>query len=164
MVAFSDVIPSDLPHGLRLSKNSQVRRTSSAGLCGLMRLAGIALLLAAVGIWILAVPRLDAEMLLVRLAASMLFLSTGLMLLHAGRNPWRDEIQLDPRSGTVRHVQRGRDGIARTRRSVRLADLGAITIVDDQVILRSVTGQVVMHLSGLPRAQLQLIERKLCNS
>jgi hypothetical protein len=166
MVAFSDVVPSGIPHDLRQSKDRQVRKTSSAGRAGLsvlMRFVGIVLMMAAAGIWLLSVPRLDAEMMLIRLAASVLFLCTGLMLLQARRSPVRDEIQLDPRSGELRHVQRGRDGIARTRHSFKIAELGAITIVDDQVTLRSVTGDVVMHLSGLPRAQLHLMERKLRN-
>lgn len=164
MVAFLDVVPSGSGRSLRHSKHRQVQKTRCAGrspLAGFMRFTGIVLMLAGAGMWIVSVPQLDAEMMLVRLAASILLLCAGLMLLRGGRGQMRDELELDPRCGELRHVQRGHDGIARTRRCFKIAELGAITFVDDQVIVRSVTGDVVMHLSGLPRAQLHLIERRL---
>lgn len=139
------------------------RRAGRRAVAGLLRFTGVVLMLAAVGIWILSVPLLDAEMMLLRLAVSVLFMCTGLMLLHAGRPTLRDEIHLDPRRRELRHVQRDRDGIARTRRSFAMAELGEITINDDHLILRSTTGEVVMELSGLPRAQLHLIDRELRN-
>lgn len=166
MVAFSDVVSAGVSDKPRLLKDRQAQRTRRSGrkaVAGLVRFAGVVLMLASVGIWILSVPLLDAEMMLVRLAASVLFMCTGLMLLHAGRSNVRDEIHLDPRSRELRHVQRGRDGIARTRSSFKMDDLGEITIVDDQLILRSTQGEVVMELSGLPREQLHLIDRELRN-
>jgi hypothetical protein len=177
MVAFVDVPPSGSGRSLRSSHarplhDPQVQKTNCAGcspLAGLRRFIGFVLMLAGAGIgagigagmWRHATPQLDAEMMLLRLAISILLFCAGAMVLRRAQTQLRDEIQLDPRSGTLRHIQRGRDGIARTRRSLKLADLGAITIVDDQVILRSVAGDVVLHLSGLPRAQLHLLERKL---
>ena len=164
MVAFSDVLPVGARAGQRPLIEKQAargRRPARRAFAGVLRFAGVVLMLAAVGIWILSVPLLDAEMMLVRLAVSVLFMCCGLMLLHAGRRQGRDEIHLDPRSRELRHVHRGRDGIARTRRSLSLADIGGITVADNQLIVQSHAGDVLLELSGLPREQLHLIEREL---
>ncbi|MEE4347336.1 MAG: hypothetical protein V2I53_11120 [Paracoccaceae bacterium] len=166
MVAFSDVVPAGAnvkPRWMSRKATKGQRRAGRLALAGIARFTGVVLMLAAVGIWILSGPLLDAEMMLVRLTVSLLFMCTGLMLLHGGRGSVRDEIHLDPQTRELRHVQRGRDGIARTRRSFAMTDLGEITISDDQLILKSGTGEVVMELSGLPREQLHLIDRELRN-
>lgn len=166
MVAFSDVMPTAVSAKQRPLTQKQAARGKRPGrraFAGVLRFAGVVLMLAAVGIWILSVPLIDAEMMLVRLAVSVLFMCIGLMLLHAGRGQGRDEIHLDPRSRELRHVQRGRDGIARTRHVIAMADIGGITVVDNALIVRSPAGDVLLELSGLPSAQLHLIERELRN-
>lgn len=174
MVAFSDVEPSvaietprkgaSLTHtGPRIKERSRSAqpRAGRQALAGAARFAGVVLMLSALGIWILSGPLWDAEMMLVRLAISVLFMSLGLMLLHAGRGRVRDEVHLDTRAQQLRHVQRGRDGIARTRQTFAMSDLGEITVDDDVLILRSRAGDIVMELSGLSQEQLHLMKREL---
>jgi hypothetical protein len=118
-------------------------------------------MLAAVGMWILSGPLWDAEMMLVRLAISVLFMSLGLMLLYAGRDGLRDEIHLDQTAHELRHVQRGRDGIARVVRRLPLADLGEASIAQDTLTLRCKAGEIVMEVSGLAQDTLLTLDRSL---
>jgi low affinity Fe/Cu permease len=160
MVALTDV---ELSKALNTSANrapSRPRRRKRT-VAGLARFAGVVLMLAAVGIWIVSGPLVDSGMLALRLAVSVFFMCTGLMLLQVGRGSPRDEIHLDRKAGALRHVQRGRDGIARTRHEVSLDTLGQVAIEDDTLILHDRAGQVIMELSGLPRDQLHLIDRAL---
>ena len=163
MVAFSDVSSPVSNAAPRAGWGKRHRRSGLQALAGVARFTGVVLMLASVGIWILSGPLWDAEMILLRLAVSALFMCIGLMLLHAGRGHLRDEVHLDIRAQELRHIQRGRDGIARVQRRFALAELGEITVSDDQLILKSRTGEVVMELSGLAREQLHLIDRKLRN-
>jgi low affinity Fe/Cu permease len=160
MVALSDVELSAAMHERPARDAARPRRRKRA-LSGIARFAGVVLMLAAVGIWIVSAPMFDSGMMVLRLAVSVFFMCMGLMLLQVGRGAARDEIHLDRRAGALRHIQRGRDGIARTRHEVALADLGEATILEDTLILRDRAGTIVMELSGMPRDQLQLIDREL---
>jgi hypothetical protein len=156
MVSMSDV---ELPK----TRGTQVvlPRSPNRILAGLARFAGVVLMLAAVGIWIISVPMADAAMLVLRLAVSIFFMCLGLMFLQVGRLTLQDEIHLDRKAGALRHVQRGRDGIARVRQEVALADLGPVEIDDDTLILHGRDGAPILELTGLPRDQLHLVTRAL---
>jgi hypothetical protein len=159
MVAFSDV-SSAVPIRRQQARGRKGMRGGSA-LGGLARLLGVALLLAAAGIWMTAAPLWDGAMMLMRLAVSMLFLCTGLVLLQVARQRSTDEVHLDRRAGVLRHIRRGRDGIARVQRSIALAELDEITVADDHLILTAHDGAVLLELSGLARDELQLIQRAM---
>jgi len=162
MVFFSDVIPS-VSQTERPVKAVLSPKSGSRAAAGAARFAGVVLMLAAVGIWILNGPLWDAEMMLVRLAASVLFMCAGLGLLHVGRSHPQGEIHLDTRTRELRHIQRGSDGIARVQQRFVLANLGDIIIEDDLMVLHDKSGDIVMELSDLPRDSLQIIRRALQN-
>ena len=156
MVSMSDV---ELPK----TRSTQVVRPRSPNrtMAGLARFVGVVLVLAAIGIWIVSVPLADAAMLVMRLVVSLFFMCLGLMLLQVGRLSLQDEIHLDRKAGALRHVQRGRDGIARLRQEVALADLGPAEMDDDTLILHDRNGVLILELTGLPRDQLHLVIRAL---
>lgn len=160
MVSFSNATPAQRTTPDAGGTMSQFRTTIRA-LAGGARFVGVVLMLAAVGMWILSGPLWDAEMMLVRLAISVLFMCLGLMLLHAGRDGLRDEIHLDQTAHELRHVQRGRDGIARVVRRLPLADLGGASIAQDTLTLRCKAGEIVMEVSGLAQDTLSTLDRRL---
>lgn len=90
MVALTDV---ELSKALNTSANRAPSRTRrrKRTVAGLARFAGVVLMLAAVGIWIVSGPLVDSGMLALRLAVSVFFMCTGLMLLQVGRGSPRDE-------------------------------------------------------------------------
>jgi hypothetical protein len=161
MVAFSDVASPVTSTAPRNGWGKAHIKSGLKALAGIARFTGVVLMLAAVGIWIISGPLWDAEMMLVRLAVSVLFMCSGLMLLNAGRGQLRDEVHLDTRTQELRHIQRGPDGIARIKRSFALTELGQITVSDDQLILTAHGGDILLELSGLSREQLHLIDREL---
>lgn len=160
MAYFSDVAPvastASRPFAVVSSKRSGSRVIASAA-----RFTGVVLMLAAVGMWMLNGPLWDAEMMLMRLAVSVLFMCAGLGLLQFGRARPQDEIHFDARKGELRHLERGVDGIARVRQRYALSDLGDITIDEDRLVLRDLSGEILMELSGLPRDSLQIIRGSL---
>lgn len=128
---------------------------------GALRFAGAAFLLAAAGMWIVPTPAWDAQMVLIRLAVSLAFGCFGFLLLHAGDNSLWDEIHLDRQAGELRHVQRGRDGIARLRQSVTLDDVGVVVVDEDTLTLHARSGEIVMEVSGLDRSTLKVLQAGL---
>ncbi|MCD1624456.1 MAG: hypothetical protein ACU0B7_00055 [Paracoccaceae bacterium] len=160
MAYSSDLTPVAAPAARPFTVVSP-NRSGSRALASAARFTGVVLMLAALGIWILNGPLWDAEMMLMRLAVSVLFMCAGLGLLQFGRARPQDEIHFDASKGQLRHVLRGADGIARVRQRFALCDLGEIAIDVDRMILRDRSGEIVMELSGLPRASLQIIRDAL---
>lgn len=160
MVAVSNVAPAERSTSTGRGAVSRFRAAIRA-LAGGARFVGVVLMLAAVGIWILSGPLWDAEMMLVRLAISVIFMCLGLILLQAGRDELRDEIHLDQTADELRHVQRGRDGIARVVRCLPLATLGEASIAQDTLTLRCKAGEIVMEVSGLAQDTLSTLDRRL---
>lgn len=156
MVSMLDIERPKTP-GARLTQPLRPGNT----VAGAARFAGVVLMLAAVGIWIISVPLIDSGMLALRFVASVFFMCLGLMLLQVGRVTMRDELHLDRKAGALRHVQRGRDGIARLRQEVALADLGQVDLQDETLTLHDRAGAVILVVSGLPRDQVPLILRAL---
>jgi len=157
---FSDLTPVVAP-STRPFIAVSMKRSGLSAFASAARFTGVVLMLAAVGMWMLNGPLWDAEMMLMRLAVSVLFMCAGLGLLQIGRACPQDEIHFDARKGQLRHVQRGMDGIARVQQGFALCDLGDIAIDEDMMILRDRSGEVVMELSGLPRDSLQIIRDAL---
>ena len=168
MVSFSDV----LPVGSALSPTASEAQDAQASLkgsprhgwralSGFSRFVGVVLMLAAVGIWLLSGSLWDAEMMLLRLGVSVVFMCLGLALLHAGRKTARDEIHLDHRAGELRHVRRGHDGIARVRQRLALHDLAEVVIDEDRLLLRGKCGQILLELSGMDRDQLLAVQQQV---
>lgn len=171
MVSFSDVGPLAPLAPLSPSRPDMARNAATApqvrrnggwrALAGLSRFAGAVLMLAAVGIWMLSGPLWDAQMMLMRLGVSVAFMCLGLVLLHAGSRRTRDEIQLDLKAGQLRHLRRGRDGIARTCRTVELSSVAEVRVADDHLALRDRNGALVLELTGLAQDQILAIRRQL---
>lgn len=168
MVSFSDVLPAGsglsakAPGAGRV--NAAPQRSPRHGwraLSGLSRFTGVVLMLAAVGIWLLSGSLWDAEMMLLRLGVSVVFMCLGLSLLHAGRRKARDEIHLDQRARELRHVRRGHDGIARVRQRLALHDLSEVVIDEDRLLLRGNCGRILLELSGMDRDQLLAIQQQV---
>ncbi len=88
-----------------------------------LRFLGVVMNLAAVGIWFMPGERWDAEMVLIKLAVSVLFMCVGLALLHSGRHQTQDELHLDLSARELRHVVRGADGVGRLKTQCGFADL-----------------------------------------
>lgn len=168
MVSFSDVLPlgsvmspaTDDLHGTQTAAKRAPRHGWRA-LSGLSRFAGVVLMLAAVGIWLLSGSLWDAEMMLLRLGVSVVFMCLGLALLHAGRRTARDEIHLDQRARELRHIRRGHDGIARVRQRLALHDLAEVVIDEDRLLLRGICGRILLELSGMDRDQLLAIQQQV---
>ncbi len=168
MVSFSDVLPTgsvlspamDAPFRAAATPKKKPRHGWRA-LSGLSRFVGVVLMLAAVGIWLMSGSLWDAEMMLLRLGVSVVFMCMGLVLLHAGRRTARDEIHLDLRAGELRHVRRGHDGIARVRQQLAMRDLSEVVIDEDRLLLRGNCGQVLLELSGMDREQLLAVQQQL---
>jgi hypothetical protein len=168
MVSFSDVLPtasvlSPAMDDRQIGKAAPKRapRHGWRALSGLSRFTGVVLMLAAVGIWLLSGSLWDAEMMLLRLGVSVVFMCLGLALLHAGRRTARDEIHLDQRARELRHVRRGHDGIARLRQRLALRDLSEVVIDEDRLVLRGRDGQVLLELSGMDRDQLLAVQQQV---
>lgn len=157
MVSFSEV-PAAGPIAPGLSRAGSVRRGALRTLRGGARFAGVVLILASVGIWMLNGPLWDAQMMLMRLAISVLFMGLGLMLLQSGRGRVSDEIHLDPVARELRHIQRGADGIARVRMRFALDDLGDVETGEGRLTLWSRRGEIVLDLPDLTQANLRMID------
>lgn len=168
MVSFSDVLPvksilSPATAGATKGQAAPERapRHGWRAVSGLSRFIGVVLMLAAVGVWLISAPLMDAQMMLLRLGVSVLFMCLGLVLLHAGRRTARDEIHLDRRAGELRHIRRGHDGIGRVRQRITLNKLAEVVIDEDRLLLRGDCGQILLELSGLERDQLLSLQKQV---
>lgn len=157
MVFYSDISPvadsRDAARDVTVQSRPAPRIFSGA-----LRFGGVAFIIAAVGMWIVPAPAWDAQMVLIRLAVSLAFGCFGFLLIHAGDNSLWDEIQFDRQARELRHVQRGRDGIARLRQRVSLDDVDAAVIDEDTLVLRDRSGGIVMEVSGLDRSTLKALQ------
>lgn len=111
----------------------------------LLRLAGAALLLAAVGLWLAPGGTQDSDLALMKLGASLFFACLGLVFLSAGHSTDTDEFHIDEAQREIRHILRGADGIARLRGRYRFDDLTDMRIDDGMLLARDRAGRVVLN-------------------
>lgn len=163
MVFYSDISP--LVDSRDAARDVTVQsRPAPRVFSGSLRFGGVAFIMAAAGLWIVPAPAWDAEMVLIRLLVSLVFGCFGVLLIHAGDTSLWDEIHLDRQARELRHVQRGRDGIARLRQRVSLDVVDAVVIDEDTLVLQDRTGAIVMEVSGLDRSTLKTLQAGLTQS
>lgn len=156
MVFYSDISPVVDRHDAARDVSVQSRRPQRI-FSGAFRFGGVVFLMAAAGIWIVPASEWDAPMVLIRFAVALAFVCFGFLLIHAGDNSTWDEIHLDRQAQEVRHVQRGRDGIARLRQRVALENVDSVVIDEDTIILHARSGEIVMEVSGVDRSTLKTL-------
>src|SRR6056297_1350181 len=108
---------------------------------------GAALMMAAVGIWMVPSGPGDESMLIVKLLISAVMLVVGLMLMsglnEAAPSP---EIQIDRNRGELRLIKRGADGTARLAASHELETLSEVSLFNGVLSARDARGCELLSL------------------
>lgn len=118
-------------------------RFSQASLLPLVRflaiVAGFAFIIAALGIWV--VPRAAAaDVVLMRLGASALFLYFGVVLVQMGEDVGRPEVHLDISRNEVRIVERSNTGTGKLLAVHRFDQLSELRVRDGMLVIATRDG------------------------
>ncbi|RKT34589.1 hypothetical protein BXY70_0607 [Roseovarius halotolerans] len=108
---------------------------------------GAALLMAAIGLWMVPAGAGDEPMLIVKLLISAVMLAVGLMLLSGLNEPAPSpEIQIDRDRGELRLIERGADGTARLAASHELEALSEVSLFNGVLSARDARGCELLSL------------------
>lgn len=129
-----------------------------------LRLAGVGLITAALGLWVLPSHAADPEMMLVRLLVSIGLFWAGTLGLHAARRPdTRPEVQIDRRAREMRvlsPVPGGAPDVA----VLRLDDLLELSLRDGLLSARDRSGNLVVSLDVAHGRGERALRKALCDA
>lgn len=150
-VAATVAMPRTAPLRLRLEANWTLR-------IALMRAFGAALILSAGGVWLMPSGAADAEMNLIRMGVSLLFLLVGLVLMSMFDRGARPEACFDPIRRELRVLRCDSQGRPRTILRRSYETLGGARLTANAVQLFEADGSLLMSLpiaSAAMRSQLR---------
>lgn len=113
---------------------------------GAQRMSGVALILAALGLWLQPGASFDADLALIKLALSLLLGFAGLAILQAGRARAMVQVELDTLRREVRLVRvmgRAKELVSRTK----MVDLGGAEVDGNLVRLYDPSGALLADVA-----------------
>lgn len=87
------------------------------------RIAGAALLIVALALWVMPGAILAPDMILMKLALTASLLAAGFALVYHARHEWRPELQVDAAHREIRLALRSMFGEVRTKARLRMAEI-----------------------------------------
>ena len=129
---------------LTLSQTSAL--TSSSLVRGVWTFLGFVLMASSAGIWLVPNAGGDTAFVLIKFVASITFFAVGITVSQFGRKDKTFEVHLDQGRGEFRFVERGGDGIARTREVLSYSDLSRIDTSDGMLRALSHKGHALIEI------------------
>lgn len=137
---------TDIAHYTRIADAPHMINGQRMLARGARRIGGLALVLAALGLWFAPGASWEADTALFKLAVSVMLAFGGLGVLHAGRSVPAVEVEVDTLRREVRLVRgkgRARSLVSRTR----MADLGPAEVRGTMVRLWGPDGVLLVELA-----------------
>lgn len=126
---------------------------------GFVALSGVVVALSSVGLWQNSGTLSGSDEITIRIGLTCFMIAFGFLLVRIGRRDG-DEFAIDYKTGKLFHLQRGRNGRARLRRSFDLSDLDVLGFENDVLVARERDGEEILRVavSGpVPQAAIDRI-------
>ena len=138
MAATSDFFAHDTSQNLAISGHPLSRI--------LFGFAGVVLMAAAAGLWIVPGSSFDPSLALIKLGLSLFLALGGAALLQSARRTIHPEVLLDPSQGQMRVVERDESGQIHRDTTTSYEDLSEVDFRDGMLIARDHHGQAVVEI------------------
>lgn len=138
MVAMSDFME------VGETENHAIEGHATSG--ALAGFAGVVLCVAALGLWLVPGASFDPALMLIKLGLSIFFMIGGSICLSASRRDTHPEVELNPRRGILRIIERNARGRIESSVDVSYDDLSEVDFRDGMLIARDHHGQLVVEM------------------
>ena len=138
MVAMPDFLEID-----ETPRHAIEGHAASGALSGFL---GVVLCVSALGLWLVPGASFDPVLMLMKMGLSVFFLIGGMMFLAGSNRDAHPEVELDPKRGVLRLLERNASG--RVERSVDMSydDLSEVDFRDGMLIARDHHGRAVVEM------------------